>query len=459
MKKRAANPDRLPIGRFVAFRLGNFSMAANFMVMGFLTLYCTDTLGMAPAVVGSILMVSKVIDAFGELYCGYVVDNFKPIKGLGKARPFDFLYIGQWGCTVLLFSVPSAFSAPLKVVWVFLMYSLVQSVFQSLIQSANLPLLSRTFANKNVVMKVQSYGGIFGMVLSMSFNMLFPGLVQRFGTDHSGWTKLMVLVAIPMILFGLTRMLVCKEDQVPAHEDKEEKIRIKDALLVLKENKYVWIVMLVNLLIQVAPGMAVGSFYFTWVVGNMSLLGTISMVSILLLPVMIFIPRLIRKFSISAVISVSAALGIAGSLITFAAKANLPLLLTGAVISGLGTMVPPYLTAIMLMDCATYNRYNGRQGMEGTISAVNQFGGNLGQGLGAQIAGIVMSATGYVAAAEVQSAGALMGIRALYGLAPAVIFILLFLTARAFTLEKRIPEMEAELKKRAQANGVLSETA
>lgn len=445
-KVGAKKENRLPLGRFIAFRLGNFSMAANYIVMGFLSLYCASVLEISPAVTGTILMISKVIDAFGELYCGYVVDNFKPIKGLGKARPFDLLYIGQWGCTVLMYSVPNSFSMPLKIVWIFIMYSLVQSVFQSLIQSANLPLLTRTFGSKEVVVKVQSYGGVLGMFLSMAFSMILPGMIEKYATDQAGWSMVMLITAIPMIIFGLIRMLVCKEDHIPEHEKHEEKIKLGEIVEVLKENKYVWVVTLINLLIQFIPGMAMNTFYFTWVVGDIGKMGLISMVSIFLLPVMMFIPQFIKKFSVSTIIAFGAIFGILGSAINFIANTNTTLLMVGAIVSAIGQLAPPYLTSIMLMDCATLNRYNGKRGMEGTISSVNQFGGNLGQGLGAQIAGLLMAATGFVAGADVQSASSIMGIRLLYSLVPAIIYVLLFFAGKAFKLEKKIPEMMAKLK-------------
>jgi Na+/melibiose symporter-like transporter len=104
--------DKLPIGRFFAFRAGYFSLAANFIVIGFLMIYCTDTLGMPSALVGSLIFASKIFDAFAELYAGYVVDRTK--SKLGKGRPWDLCLIGVWVSTILLFATPAGASMTVK---------------------------------------------------------------------------------------------------------------------------------------------------------------------------------------------------------------------------------------------------------------------------------------------------------------------------------------------------------
>ena len=49
----------------------------------FLSVYCTDTLKMNPALVGTLLVVSKLLDGFTDIIAGYLVD--KPIR-MGGTR-------------------------------------------------------------------------------------------------------------------------------------------------------------------------------------------------------------------------------------------------------------------------------------------------------------------------------------------------------------------------------------
>jgi Na+/melibiose symporter-like transporter len=144
--KRAENLDRLPIGKFFAFRAGFFSLAANFIVIGYLMIYCSDFLGMPTELVGTLILVSKIFDAFAELYAGYLVDRTK--TRFGKGRPWDLCLIGLWISTVLLFATPAGASLTVKAIWVFLFYTLVQTIFQTLVQAGTAPYLLRAFCFK-----------------------------------------------------------------------------------------------------------------------------------------------------------------------------------------------------------------------------------------------------------------------------------------------------------------------
>lgn len=64
-------------------------------------IFCTNVLGMNSALVGTLLMVSKLFDGFTDLLAGFLIDNTK--SKWGKARPYEIAVIGVWGCSVLLF--------------------------------------------------------------------------------------------------------------------------------------------------------------------------------------------------------------------------------------------------------------------------------------------------------------------------------------------------------------------
>ncbi len=448
-KEKKQNPDRLPIGRFLAFRAGNFAMAANYMIMGFVQIYCTNTLLMDPLLVGTVLLVTKLFDAFGELYCGWIVDNSKVGK-FGRTRKFDLMMIGQWGCTILLFSVPTSFSMPIKIAYVFTMYMLIQSVFQSLVQAANQPRLFAGFASKQVVLKVQSYGGVIGMMLSIAFNVGFPMLMKRMATSPAGWTQLMLTVCIPLCLIGLTRYFFVDEKYETIDREREEKIKLSDMINVAKNNKYIWIVGGLGLLLQIVPGLGVNTYFFQDVIGDIGKMGTISMMGIVLLPVMLFVPMLTKKFTVAQLIAAGAFVGVFGGILAFFAGSNMTLILAAAVLTGVAVIAPPYMSAVMIEDCATYDVYNGRPKMDATLASITNFAGNLGTGIGGFIAGAALKMFGYVGGAATQSASALLGLRVLYGLVPAVVYLLMALLALSFNLEKQIPAMQAEIAARAE---------
>lgn len=145
MANKKNDPNHLGFGRLMAWKSSDIAMAGlNVIVLGYLSIYCSDTLGIAPAVVGTVLMVSKIIDAFTDIFAGWLVDNTH--TKLGKGRPYELAIVGVMLCSLGLFSGSPAWSNTLKVVWIFCMYTLVFSIFTTLRGAANTPYTIRHFS-------------------------------------------------------------------------------------------------------------------------------------------------------------------------------------------------------------------------------------------------------------------------------------------------------------------------
>ena len=77
MSKRSNqdNPGRIGAVKFWAWSARDLSVSANFIVLSFLSIYCTNPLHMNPLLVGTLLLVSRVVDAVTDLVAGYIVDR------------------------------------------------------------------------------------------------------------------------------------------------------------------------------------------------------------------------------------------------------------------------------------------------------------------------------------------------------------------------------------------------
>jgi Na+/melibiose symporter-like transporter len=448
--KKAPNPDRLPVGRFLAWRMRDWSLAANFIVMSYLTIYCTDTLKMPAALVGTLLLASKILDGIGEMFAGYIVDNTR--SKFGKGRPYEFCILGLWICTYFLFSTPDMGIVG-KSIWVVIFYALVQSVFQTMLAAAQTPYMKRAWANKRVLVKLQSYGGILGTLLSAIVSISFPILMRTMATSHTGWSKLVMIYAIPLGLIGLLRFVFVKETY-KVEGEAEELIKLSEILKVFKTNKYVWILAGLTLLTNLLTGLNSATYYFTYVVGDIGKFGSIQALTMVLLLVMIFFPVLIKKFSISQLIFVSAILGIVGNMINYIAGGNMILLTIAFLISGMGSIAPAYLAGIMLLDCVTYSVWKGHPRVDGAIGALGGLATNVGSGIGSALMGFLLGAAGYVGGSAVQTTEAMSMIRALYSIVPACVYAIIAILMFFFDLEKKIPQMEKEISERsAQRSG------
>ena len=103
METLETKKKRFPFGRFLAWKTSDISAAGlTYIVLagGYLAKYCTDFLGLSGTLVGTILLVSNLLDAVTDLIAGFIIDNTH--SKWGKGRPYEIGIVGMWICTVLM---------------------------------------------------------------------------------------------------------------------------------------------------------------------------------------------------------------------------------------------------------------------------------------------------------------------------------------------------------------------
>ncbi|HHV10861.1 MAG TPA: MFS transporter [Clostridiales bacterium] len=447
-EEKVKNPDRVPVGRLLLWRTAAFSKSASFIVIGYLALYCTDTLGLPAALVGVLMILSKISDGVTDIISGYLVDRFH-FKS-GKGRPWDLSLIGLWATTVLMYSVPDIGLVG-KCIWIVFTFSFASDMFASMYEAAGSAYTIRAFKNMSVISKVQSYGAIIGTLLSVVVSISFPILMKHIATSGAGWTKLVLIYAVPITLIGLLRYFFVKEDYPVEVTKTTETVKIADMLKTLKVNPYILIVGGITLLANMITGMNAAQYYFKWVVGDIAKFGSLQALTLPMMFSMIFFPKLIKKFSVSFLITAGAILGAIGSAIIFLAGSNMAMLAVGFICTGLAQMPTSYMIPLMLLNCGTFNDWKGIGRMDGTCCAANNLLNKIGAGVGAGLVGVLLGAVGYDGMAASQSGAALFMIKALYSLLPLVLFALMFVLIRFYKIDKMLPQIEEDIKKRKEA--------
>ena len=85
------------------------------------------------------------------------------------------------------------------------------------------------------------------------------------------------MLAVPLTAIGLLRMIFVKEKYtVDAGKADGEKLKVKDIGVVLKTNKYILIIALMTFVFNFVCNMGVSVYYFTYVVGNVGLMGVLA---------------------------------------------------------------------------------------------------------------------------------------------------------------------------------------
>jgi len=455
-KIKTPRADRLPLGKFLAWKSSDITSAGVFLIVTtYMSLFCTDYLGMKPLVVGNIILISNVIDFFTDLIAAYVIDNTK--TKWGKARPYELGAVGMTLCTTLIFITPMGWTETVKIVWVFCMYTFLFGVFNTMRTSANVPYLIRAFDNnRTLIGKVSSYGGIVTTMGSMVVSLTFPKMMAKLASAQGGWTTLILIYMIPLTVLGVLRFLFVKENPAVDAGQIKDKVSLRDIWSMVRRNGYAWLYLLIMFFFQTIQSIGALSYYFKYIVGDVGASGLLSIMSFVLLPTMFLFPLIMKKLSAAQIIALGALFSCLGYVVNFFAGASMTMLMIGGIITAFAMLPVSYLGNMVQMDLCTYNQYLGLPRMDASIGALfNGLGTQLGQGFGGWLLGFALTAAGYVAsegdAVAAQPDSAITMIRLLYSLIPLVLMALLAVSAFLLSrLSGKMPLIEAELAERSE---------
>lgn len=444
--KKEKDPKKVGFGKMAAWNSREISRGIGLMVIGYLTLYCTDTLNMPPVLVGTLLVASKLLDGVTDVVAGFLVDRTN--TKWGRGRPYEWCIIGMWVCIWLMFTCPPSISVVAKAAWILCMYALVNSVFYTFLQANTTVYMCRAFRYQEQYVSLSSSGAVLSLIFVAAFNIVAPSMVAKYGTSASGWSFLIACIAIPMAIIGIMRFVFIKETvnaDVKASDGNTAKVSFRDVKTVLLKNPYIWIIALTSFVCNFVVNMGVSTYYFTYVVHNLGLLGLVSAAQLLGLPLMLFVPAILKKISVSRLIFIGCVLSVIGYSLNFIAGNNIAILGVAAVLFGLGSVPISMLMNLMIIECADFNEWKGMQRMEGTLGSVTSFTTKIGSALGAGALGFLLSVSGYIGDVDLIPDSAINTIRYLYSIIPAILWIIVAVSLLFYKLDKKMPKIREEI--------------
>lgn len=189
----------------VAYGLGDTASNIVFQtVMLFLTFFYTDIFGISPAVVGSMFLLVRIIDAVTDPLMGALAD--KTHSRHGKYRPYLlWLALPFALCSVLAFTTPDL-TANGKVIYAFATYTLLMLAYTAI----NIPysaLGGVLTADPTERVSVQSYRFVFGMLGGLLVTACTLPLVNFFGNGDNAKGYQLTIAAMSGL--GLLLFLLC----------------------------------------------------------------------------------------------------------------------------------------------------------------------------------------------------------------------------------------------------------
>ena len=285
---------------------GSGDVAGN-VVYAFLTsfvmIYLTDTVGLNPGIVGTLIAVSKLLDGVTDVFFGTMIDRTK--TKMGKARPW--MLWGYIGCAITLvaiFAVPVNVGEFAQYAWFFIAYSLLNAVFYTANNIAYSALTALITKNSKERVQMGSYRFIFAFSTSLLIQTITIGFVDLMGGGAEGWRWVAIIYAIIGLVVNTISALSVKElseEELKEEREKEtqdDKLSLFQTAKLLFTNKYYVMICGVYILQQIYSAMiSVGIYYMIYILQNENLYGVFSWaINIPLIIALIFTPALVGKW-------------------------------------------------------------------------------------------------------------------------------------------------------------------
>ena len=431
----------------IAFAVGDGGCNLVWTTIGsYLTLYYTDSVGLATATIGTMMLLSRLLDGISDLVMGSIIDRTH--TRWGKARPWILWSALPMGIgLVIMFSIPNSLSSSGKLLYASVTYVIMAAVIYTACNLAYNTLLSLEASDPKdrVLMSSIRFFVTMSVVLFINYNC--NNFVNKFG-----WTGMAIIfggiaILLLLITFAGTRERVHIEENTKKGQTKNG-VSVKESIPLLFKNRYfilLTIVFIVNyMILGVNNGLRI--FYARDVLGNAGLMGTLTLCFIL--PKLIgnliypYINKLIGKWKS---MMLGYVIELFGVLIMAFTDTSFEIAVIGLVCLGIGGIPHNAGLFAMVADVIDYGEWKTGVRLDGLTNSATSFGMKVGAGLGSALVGWGLAWAKYDGTLDVQVATTITGIKTAFTIVPAVLLLIGLVTLFFCNLDKIYPKIAAGL--------------
>ncbi|MFO7683323.1 MAG: MFS transporter [Chloroflexota bacterium] len=435
----------------IAFTFGSVGKNILFWGIGsFLLVFFTDVFGLAPAAVGTLFLVARMLDAFNDPIVGYILDHLKPTRW-GRFRPWLLMGGVLAGLNFAAMFLGPELSYTGKLVYAYVTY-LVFGITFDLVDIPYSSLMVTMTQDANERNKLNSLVAL-GLMLGTGLTLVATvPLVSLFATPQTGYRMVGLLYGL-IAMIGVALSAIFGKERVAKAEDKSYSLR--ELYPIIIKNRPFMILMLSVVLFSIGNFVVTSAnvIFYTYFVGDANLFGPIQLATApALLVAIIAMPFMARKLGKRQTYMLGYALTIAIGVLFFVTQpTSIWLLIIFA--AGMTVAGSPGAALIdsMVADTNEYAEWLTGLRSEGAIQAGFTFVKKSANGLGGAMAAYMLAWIGYQPNA-VQTEGTLTGLLALVSLIPAG-FAALALVAMYFypLTEVKFSEILVDLQARKTA--------
>jgi GPH family glycoside/pentoside/hexuronide:cation symporter len=440
MESLPASQERLSLKEKVGYACGD--VASNFywrVFDVFLFIFYTDVFGIPAAAVGTMMLVTRLVDAFSDPLMGALADRTE--TKYGKFRPYLL-----WGIIplvaagLLTFTVPD-FDDSGKIIWAYATYifMMLAYTFINVPYGAMIGVVTGNTQDRTALTSFRFIGAFSGGSL-VAF--LTPELVSFLGNgdEKLGWQLTMGIYGLAAASLFAISFFATKERISPPPQQKTPILQdIKD----LTQNKP-WIVLFslaLIIMMTITLRGSTGTFYFKYFVGREDLIGSFALAYMLALMVGAASTPLLTKFFdkrtlLTILMACVAVLSIA---FYFVSSDQIVLMFVLQIAIGLCLGPKSPLVFSMYADTADYSQWKTGRRATAMIFSAAAFAQKLGGAFAGAMIGWVLASMGYVAN-QVQTSDSQDSIVLLMTLIPGAIAILAVVCIRFYPLSDQQQE-------------------
>ncbi|KKI91560.1 MelB protein [Bacillus sp. SA1-12] len=430
----------------IGYGAGDLGCNLVFSTMAsYLMFFYTDVFGITAVAAGTLMLVTKIIDALTDTGMGLLVDRTKTRWGQGRpyfligALPFAIF-------TVMTFIVPD-FTVTGKLIWAYVTYTLLCTAYTVVNIPLNtiVPRLTSDNHERNWLVSTRMICALLGTALVMSITTPLVDFFGQGDTQKGFLITMSIYGVVAMLIFIFTFM---NTKEVVPPSVTHEKSSFKEDLKGLTGHSFIFFVLNFLYFALFVIRNTTVIYYFTYNLERTDWLTFVGLFGILSgLPMLLILPWLQKKMSKKNALLLSTAIYIIGDLLIYFGKSSAVLLIAGLAITGLGIYGIFGITFAIQPDIIDYSEYKKKRSIAGMIAAFQGFSVKGSMGLASAFIGVILNLGGYVPNAT-QTATALQYIELTFIWVPLGICLLIGATIWFYKLDEKRAEMDTELERR-----------
>lgn len=435
----------------ISYGSGQIGLNALYTLFSaYVMMFYTDIIGIAPAIVGVIILISKFFDGFSDLVAGQLIDTHKGKHG--HCIPILAKWTIPMAISVLIiFLVPSS-NLVLQIIFIFVTYNLFNTFLYTYIcmAYASLP----TYVTNNSVERSKML--VISMLFAAATQSVVAGyilpVIDFFGgmNDRMAWIKATIVFGIIGCFFVFLSVIFVKE-RVENDSPPENMLH---GLKVAFKNKYWILTVILNICnnIILIFNLQVSVYYLKDVIGNSGLMA--AFISVSNLPgviLMLIVPAFLGKISKQKIVLLGTCLMVIAQILFIVGPSdNTMWFLATGLLRGIGFGLPMGLAGAMIGDCVDYGEWKTGVRVQSVLFSANTVGQKIGQGILTSIFGFYLQVIGYNGLKATQTATAVEGINIFFKYVPLIFSIIMVVTVYFFDLEKKLPQIQKELSEKSK---------